>query len=339
MNRIVEPRALALLCVFLVGCSATQPSVEIQDPWSGRFPMIELANDQVAILVMSPDEQSGLNRASRFDRAGMVAFAQTIRGHTYFGPMVDPEKHDSSFHDHVAGTAGEFGMTESPLGYDQAEPGEVFVKIGVGVLRRVDDKAYRFGRAYPLVNPGDWRIDSAGDRVTMTQTLDGPRGWAYDYRTQVSLLENEPGFVVKRTLTNTGKQVITTDYYNHNFILLDGQPVSPVYRLTLRPDHRVSKGRDVPPWVRFTGRALQLTDALPAGRTLWLPLRYEQTRGDAWGATVELEGGPKIVIDQDARPDLVVIFVKSPYISIEPFIEINLQPGDSFTWRARYLLK
>jgi len=47
-------------------------------------------------------------------------------------------------HDNVSGTAGEFGMgiadnVPPPLGFDEAKPGDCFVKIGVGVLRRPDN--------------------------------------------------------------------------------------------------------------------------------------------------------------------------------------------------------
>ncbi len=44
--------------------------------------------------------------------------------------------------------------TGSALGYNEAKPGEMFVKIGVGVLRKPDNSPYQFSKLYDIVNPG-----------------------------------------------------------------------------------------------------------------------------------------------------------------------------------------
>jgi len=336
----VHIRCAALMCLLLlVGCAASSSLLTVDvpvAPWP-VYSFIELHNEHMALLVVRPDDSAGFNVASRFDRAGMVVAARSADGTSYFGPIVDPQKHDPTIDDHVAGTAGEFGM-DSPLGYEQAKPGDTFVKVGVGVLRRVNDKPYFFRHNYWLVDAGQWEIESEGDRATMTQTLGGPRGWSYVYRTRVELLENEAGFVIHRTLTNTGDQRIVTDHYCHNFIVLDGRAVSPNYRLQLTPKHVVAEDRKVPEWVSFDGHCLRLIRPLGSGKTLWLSLQHSAANDDLWRAAVTNEQSG-VVCEQVPVPDRVVVYVKDPYMSVEPFIDIDLKPGRSMTWTARYELK
>lgn len=332
MLMVLTPTAVPLM-----GCRASGV-VSLDDPWHDQYSLIQLANKHAAVLVMRPNEQATFNRASRFDRAGMVVVARTATGHTYFGPIVPHQKHDPQVDDHVAGTAGEFGM-RSPLGYEQSDAGQGFVKIGVGTLRRVDDKPYFFREDYQLVGAGRWRMEADDDCVTMTHTLEGPRGWGYVYRTQVRLLGNRPGFVIERRLTNIGKRPIVTDYYSHNFFVLDERAVSPAYELTLLPEHEVAKGRTVAPWIRFEGDRLRLTQELPRGKALFLPLRYDTTPSQPWRVKLTQGSGATVTLHHQPAPDRVVIYVKRPYLSVEPFIDIKIKPDESHTWVARYELE
>ena len=91
-------------------------------------------------------------------------------GHTYFGELIQP--HDPERHDGVAGPAEEFGMKfHPPLAYDQAAPGEPFVKIGVGVLKRKDDKPYTFFGRYEWVKRGTWTVEKNADSIKFLQEL------------------------------------------------------------------------------------------------------------------------------------------------------------------------
>ena len=59
------------------------------------------------------------------------------------------------------GPADEF----RPLGYDAAKPGGAFVKIGVGMLKRTDEKAYDAFRLYPIADHGKWSVKHKGDSI------------------------------------------------------------------------------------------------------------------------------------------------------------------------------
>ncbi len=320
-----------------LGCGGSR-RVPIVDLWANRYPLIELSNQHASVLLMKADEALAFNTASRFDRAGMVLLARTAAGHAYFGPIIDRDRHDPGRDDHVAGTAGEYGMT-SPLGYEEAGPGESFVKIGIGVLRRTDDKPYFFRRDYPLVDGGRWRIESTPVQSIAVQAVDGPRGWGYEQRTRVALLPDRPGFVIERTLTNTGTQPFATDYYCHNFVLLDGQEVSPDYTLSFRPAHAVAPGHSLPASLRFEEGQLRLRRPLAQQQSIWLPLISHDEGSAPWRATWSHLAGATISVEQQPKPDRVVIYMLSPYLSVEPFTDIKLRPGESFTLTATYHLQ
>ena len=71
------------------------------------------------------------------------------------------------------GPADEF----QPLGYDAAKPGGTFVKIGVGMLKRTDGKAYDAYRLYPIADHGKWSVKRTADSIEILQILsDGSSG-------------------------------------------------------------------------------------------------------------------------------------------------------------------
>jgi hypothetical protein len=44
------------------------------------------------------------------------------------------------------------------LGYKEASPGEPFIKIGIGLLEKVDEPNYRFWQAYKIIKVGKWEV-------------------------------------------------------------------------------------------------------------------------------------------------------------------------------------
>ena len=49
-------------------------------------------------------------------------------------------------------------------------PASLFVKIGVGVLRKKDDSAYQFMYTYPLVDGGKWTVHAKPQRGVFPAT-------------------------------------------------------------------------------------------------------------------------------------------------------------------------
>ena len=47
----------------------------------------------------------------------------------------------------------EFRTNDSGLGYEEAKPGDAFVRIGIGTVRKPEEKAYRPYDSYDIVDP------------------------------------------------------------------------------------------------------------------------------------------------------------------------------------------
>lgn len=190
-------------------------------------PSAEIGNGIVKAKLYLPNSDRGYYRGTRFDWSGVIASLE-YKGHNYFGvwfPHYDPKLHDA-----ITGPVEEFRAAEGPeggLGFAEAKPGETFVKIGVGVLRKPDTEPYTFARTYDLVNPGKWVSRPESDRVEFIQDLEDDSGYSYHYEKTVRLLRNKPELVLEHKLTNRGKRTIETDVYDHDFYVIDGTPTGP----------------------------------------------------------------------------------------------------------------
>ena len=56
---------------------------------------------------------------------------------------------------------------------------------------------------------------------------DPSTGYAYSYTKVVRLAPGRPEMTIAHRLRNTGTKAITTNVYNHNFVVLDRQPIGP----------------------------------------------------------------------------------------------------------------
>ncbi len=105
-------------------------------------PKALLTNGTLDALVFLPDAERGYYRASRFDWSGVVGCV-SYKGHKYFGEWFS--RYDPLLNDSITGPVEEFRSNDGAIGYNEAQPGDLFVKPGVGVLRRLDDSPYKFG--------------------------------------------------------------------------------------------------------------------------------------------------------------------------------------------------
>src|SRR4051812_6189488 len=229
---IARVRYLALICAALaavvlpagtggiVGKSAADAPMPAGCPamQQSSYPKASISNGLINAVVLLPDAQNGYYRGSRFDWSGVIGCLE-YKSHNYFGvwfPHYDPYLHDA-----ITGPVEEFRSHDaSPLNYDRAKPGELFVKPGVGVLRRIDDGPYHFNASYPLVDGGKWSFQTKPDGVSFRHELAGPAGISYEYKKTLKLEKGQPVLVVGHELKNTGKETIETDVYNHDFFVI-----------------------------------------------------------------------------------------------------------------------
>jgi hypothetical protein len=115
------------------------------------YPKASISNGPVQAVLYLPDAKNGYYRASRFDWSGVIP-CLAYKGHTYFGVWFS--HYDPMIADAITGPVEEFRSADGALDYDHAKPDGLFVKIGVGVLRKAGDSPYQFMHTYPLVDGG-----------------------------------------------------------------------------------------------------------------------------------------------------------------------------------------
>src|SRR5215469_16277406 len=211
-------------------------------------PQKEISGGGIRAKINLPDVKDGYYKSTRFDWAGQI-FSLEYAGHNYYGPWYTQRREgvrDFIYEGNeivVGGPSSATGPAEeySVLGYDDAQPGGAFVKIGIGALKKTDTTAYDRYKFYEVADPGKWDIWSGPDFIEFTQTLNGPNGYAYVYRKRIRLAADKPEMTLEHSLKNTGTRPIAGTVYNHNFLTLDQKPAGPGYAITLPYELKIGR--------------------------------------------------------------------------------------------------
>jgi hypothetical protein len=282
------------------------------------------------MAVYLPDAQKGFYRGARFDWSGQVAWAE-FDGRRVFGPF--REKYDAFNHDNCSGPAEEFDLEGSPPGYAEAKPGETFVKIGVGALRKAQEDKYGFWNKYTIVDGGEWRVTSGADWIDFRHTLRADRGWAYVYAKRLGLVPGKTAFTIDHALRNTGTKVIETTHYCHNFITIDGDPVGPLYRITFPFPLRATAFRGT---AELKGGDLVIAEALK-GDSLWIAFDGGTGKVEDNQVTItDRRTGTGVRISGDQPLEAWRFYAERTAACPEPFLRVRAAPGEEMTWRSTY---
>ena len=311
-------------------------------------PEVELSNSQLQVKLYLPDAIHGYYRGTRFDWSGVIGSLK-FAGHEFYPPWfqrTDPDVHDFLYAgpDIVAGPctaitgpAEEFVANGKALGFDEASSGGTFIKIGVGVLRRPDDRPYDPYRLYPIVDGGRWTVTRQANAVEFRQELADPNtGFGYDYRKTVSLTGDQPEMVIAHALRNTGRRVIATSVYNHNFLFLDRQAPAPGLILTT-PFPITADPPLNPALAEVRGNQLLFRKTLTGEESVYARLSgFGPTAKDYDFRVENRDLGAGVRITADRPLSRVALWaIRAPH-SIEPFIDVHVEPGAEFTWRLNY---
>ncbi len=281
-----------------------------------QFPQTEISNSRIHAKLYLPDATSGYYRATRFDWAGVIASLEW-KGHNYFGRWFD--RYDPKLHDAITGPVEEFLTNNSGLGYDEVKPGENFVRIGVGAIRKPDEPAFERFKTYEIVDAGKRSVRQGADWIEFTHELGDTAGYAYVYRKKLRLSGDR--LVLEHQLRNTGRKAIATSVYDHNFFMLDGQPSGPELAVRF---HFPVRSKPAPSRLGFDGLAEIRENELAYLREL------------KKGETVfsDLEGYGASAKDYDFRVENRKSIRSN--ISPEAYIDLKIAPGSEASWRIVY---
>ena len=311
--------------ILVIFCSAVLVTAFLPE----TNPSAEITNGLIRASLFLPDAQNGYYRGARFDWSGQIS-ELTFDGHNYFGKWFD--KYDPVIHDAIMGPVEEFG----PLGYREAGTGDDFVMIGIGALKKPEEKSHnRFGY-YEIVNHGKWKIRQKKDQVQFVHNLDHG-GYSYEYTKTVRLVKGKPEMEISHILKNKGINPIKTNVYNHNFFVINNQTTGPGF--VVRFPYNISgEGQGFGTIALIKENTISFSRKLTQGETVFcgalkgyrnLPEDYDvRIENNTTGAGVRIMG--------DKPLSRLVFWAAPATLCPETFIDIDIDPGKQFKWKISY---
>jgi hypothetical protein len=326
---------IPLLLILVAGL----PSLSAAD-----FPQAEISNGQITAKIYLPDAKNGYYRSTRFDWSGAV-YSLQYKGHNFYGPWfdrIDPKVINWVYQgsDIVSGPCsaleGPVDEFQTELGWNDAQPGGTFIKIGVGVLRKSGTDYNRYF-PYEVLDSGKWSVKKHRDSIEFQQELSDPvSGYGYVYRKVVRLAKGKPEMVIERTLKNTGKREIQSTVYDHNFMVIDKQPPGPDF--TFKVPFQIQTAR--PPnkeLAEVRGNEVVYRKPLSGEDQVVVPIQgFSDSAKDTEiditnkkvGAGVRISGDRPLVRD--------LLWSIRTVLAVEPYVAIDIQPGSEFTWKNTF---
>ena len=309
-------------------CAVTLPLAE--------WPQAEISNGLIQTALYLPDANQGYYQGTRFDWSG--AFKNlTYKGHSFIEPWF--ENYDPKLHDAITGPVEEF---TPPLGYNDAKSGDTFVKIGVGTLRKPDDKNYAFAKYYDIVDQGKWTVKKHKDHrsavaVDFTHELTSPSGYAYVYRKTVRLTKGKPELVLEHSLKNTGKLPIETSTYDHNFFIIDKQPTGPTVNVEF-PFEIKAEGKGFGSTILPQGNRLVYSRDLEKKEQVYTSsLQGYDATSKSYDIRIENQKtGAGVHITGDQPLEKIVYWACATTSCPEPYIHLTAAPGQEVKWKIAY---
>lgn len=332
----IRTAVLSMAALFLLNAELPAQSAD--------HPEAEISNGLLTARMYLPDPDEGYYRSTRFDWSGAI-YSLKHEGHEYYGvwyDRIDPEvvnwvfEGDEIVSGLCSALAGPVNEFQTPIGWDEAEPGGRFIKLGVGVLRRGEGNYNRFVH-YDVLNPGTWTVNRRANAVEFIQTLDAPElGYGYVYRKVVTLVEGKPEMVIEQSMTNTGTKAIHSDVYNHHFMVMDQQPPGPDF--TIRFPFELNPTR--PPnteLINVEGNELVYAKQL-SGRDQAVVVfeGYGDTAADTEMIIENEKLGAGVRITADRPLIRNMLWSIRSVFAIEPYMAVNIEPREEFTWTNRF---
>lgn len=328
-------------CLF-VGCGASCRC------WPADPPHIQITNGTLTAGLYVPDPKLGFYRGTRFDWSGAFSSLQ-FEHHEFYGQWFQrsvPSVHDFQFDgpeivvgaaSAITGPVEEFTTNNRALGFDEANPGQHFVKIGVGVLMKPDSAPYDRFRAYKIVDYGKRTMTTSANSVEFTQEInDRSSGYGYMYRKIVTLTPGKPQMVLTHSLRNIGSKPIDTRVYDHNFLTLDHQPTGPDFTIfasyPIEPIAPPARGL-----MEVDSNKVRYLKTIAGEQDLILDLNGFGSGADSYDFRVENNHiGVGLRITGNRPLTRSTVWSIRTAIGIEPEIGMKLDPGDQFEWTISY---
>jgi hypothetical protein len=303
-------------------------------------PHRDISNVLVTARLASPDGTRGFYRGTRFDQAGVITSLK-LNGREFYGPWFDgtgPDVLDYAYDASGQVVAGPDSATSGPVEEFAPidftpTPGSHFVKIGVGILYQPDSAPYDHYRHYKILDGGQRATRITPRSSTFVQTVNDA-DIAYVYSKTLELVPGKTELIISHSLKNTGKTAIHTTVYDHNFLRV--KPGDDAVRIAF--PFPVSAA-DPPPdsLVRIWGNTLTYLRPMKPKERISFPITgFGATAQDYDFRVTDTSTGAGVHVTGDEPLTRVNIFSIDKVESVEPYIAIDLAPGQEQRWTYRY---
>ncbi|MFZ6029437.1 MAG: hypothetical protein ACOYYS_17125 [Chloroflexota bacterium] len=309
-------------------------------------------------LIVDIAKPGAVYHGSRFDWTAFVMQVTLDGRHTFCAPE-DPNPAQGTG---GLGLCNEFGI-EKAIGYDEAAPGELFPKLGIGLLRRDDERTYNFFRPYEIAERFPMKAEIQADTVCFTVEPVDCRGHAARLTKTVSVRDNQ--LEIGYRLENMGTKTLATHEYCHNFLCIDDHPLGPDYRLrfpypvelqdneAIIRSHLPKEMRKLPEdmLARIIAAHKQQSRAIFDIQNETLRLNavpdkpfycrlegFFPTQKPQWVLT-HAPSGVTVCEYDDFAPSRVAVWGTTHVISAEVFLDFHIEPGQSQAWTRRYVFE
>ena len=308
-------------------------------------PQAELTNGIVQVRIYLPDAEQGFYRSTRFDWSGVIADLRYKR-HSFYGPWftkVDPAVRDFVYSgpdiiagapSAITGPAEEFGQA---LGFDDAKVGGTFLKIGVGVLRKPDNKKYDSFRIYDIVDGGTRSLKRSASSIEFRQEVhDADSGYGYIYTKTLRLVDGKPEMLIEHSLKNVGKLPIRVSTYNHNFLVLDKELPSPAYKITLPFPVTIDEAKNQG-LARAEGDHIIFLKTLTAEERVFTSVEgFGKGPADYRIRIENTNAKAGMLITGDRPLARMALWSIRSVLAAEPFLDLAVEVGGESTWTYQY---
>lgn len=279
-----------------------------------------LKNNRLKVNIGKPGM---LYRGSRFDWSGFITQVILDDTHTFCVPESLVVGQGTG----GCGLCNEFGSID-PVGYNEAKPGEKFLKIGVGFLTKNDNTPYSIIGRYEI-DPAHFTVEVKDHSAKFIVEHKECRGYGVRLEKIIELRDNK--LVINYLLINTGSKEIYTKEYCHNFIGVDNKSFGEDYSLEF--DYSISTDRKVE--VPAIDNNKILWRGTPKEEYFFKMSGYTHKIGNKWRL---LNTASNVGVSEEVNFPITMAAVwgKEHVVSPEIFIEIHLKPGESMSWKRSY---
>ena len=286
--------------------------------------MIILKKEGLTVEISEPGVDY---RGTRFDWSGV--FHRIVKdGYVFVDRWSDID--DISVHDHVRGPSEEFVTVD----FNGVGPGDTFVKPGVGLLLRPDDKPYDWFRLYPIADEGQRDVNMSDSEVVFRHILKG----IYSYEKKITLPSGD-SMKISHRLTWEAPAPLEGYSYNHNFLTFGGVPVGQGRKIDF-PCTPTGNWRSEYDNVALKGHGIRFS-APVVPPSVYMGDLHSSDGDTPYSFRISEDnssnGKPHSVSVQGSRPLHHIVFWANPRVAcVEPYMPIKLDRGENFEWDILY---